>query len=227
MRRPPRVVAFDIIGTVFGLEVLRDRLVAAEAPGHVLDLWIARSLRDLFALAAAGAHRPFREVLDGNLQVVLERFGGRTDEAARTHILDGFAELAPYGEARLAFEHLATSGVRIVALSNGAGTATRTLLEKAGLDPLVEHVVSIDDVGIAKPRREVYHHAAQLAGVAVESMALIAAHPWDINGAAEAGLMTAYVSRREPYPAFFRRPDVVAATLDQAATELTTPPPAG
>lgn len=220
MQRAPRVVAFDIIGTVFSLDVLRERLTAVEVPGHALELWFSRSLRDLFALAAAGVHRPFRDVLDGNLAVVLDHFGAPRGEAARAHILDGFAALEAHPDAGEAFRRLAAAGVRVVALTNGAGPTTETLLKRAGLLDLVEHVVSIDDVGIAKPRREVYHHAAQLAVAPVEEMALVAAHPWDVNGAAEAGLMTAYVARREPYPAFFRKPDVTAPTLDEAVAAL-------
>lgn len=220
MTAPPRVVAFDIIGTVFSLDRLRERLVAAEMPPHALDLWFSRSLRDLFALAAAGAHRPFREVLDGNLGVVLTRFGGRADPATREEILNGFRQLDPHPDAAEAFTTLAGAGVRIIALSNGADASTEALLERAGLRDLVEYVVGIDDVGIAKPRREVYHHAAQLAAVPVEAMAMVAAHPWDINGAAEAGLMTAYVARREPYPTFFRQPDVIAPSLRDAAADL-------
>ena len=49
---------------------------------------------------------------------------------------------------------------------------------------------------------------------------LVAIHPWDIDGAARAGLGTAWINRTgSPYPGHFRAPDHTAASLvDLAAT---------
>lgn len=51
-------------------------------------------------------------------------------------------------------------------------------------------------------------------------MVLVAVHPWDIHGAARAGLRTAWINRdARPCPAYFRRPDFatrgIAALADQ------------
>jgi 2-haloacid dehalogenase len=54
-------------------------------------------------------------------------------------------------------------------------------------------------------------------------MLLAAVHPWDIHGAAEAGLRTAWVSRTGgPYPEYFRTPDLTVRALDELAPLLTT-----
>jgi 2-haloacid dehalogenase len=71
------------------------------------------------------------------------------------------------------------------------------LLDRAGLRDFVEAVVSIDEVRHWKPRREVYLHAARALGVTPGDLALVAAHAWDVCGAARAGLVTAWVSRKE------------------------------
>ena len=50
---------------------------------------------------------------------------------------------------------------------------------------------------------------------------LVAVHPWDIDGAARAGLGTAWITRDgAPYPGYFRSPDVTAASLAELADQL-------
>ena len=50
----PQAVAFDVMGTLFPLDPLREPLVGLGLPPQALEIWFARTLRDGFALAAAG-----------------------------------------------------------------------------------------------------------------------------------------------------------------------------
>jgi len=107
-----------------------------------------------------------------------------------------------------------------MALSNGAKSSTKALLERAELSHLVEEVVSVDEARLAKPRAEVYLHAVDQAGVEPAELALVAAHPWDINGAAAVGLVTAYLTADRPYSRAMRAPDMEASTLPELARRL-------
>jgi len=60
MKSRPVAVAFDVIGTIFSLETLRDRLKSAGLPGETLETWFAQTLRDAFALEVTEVYRPFR-----------------------------------------------------------------------------------------------------------------------------------------------------------------------
>lgn len=216
----PRIVAFDIIETVFSLESLREPLRAVGLPGEALELWFASSLRDAFALAAVDEFKPFRQVLEAALGEVVTRYGTGATASETEALLDGFGELSPHPDAAEAFGLLAQAGVRIMALSNGASSSTKKLLRRAGLGDAVERVVSVDDVKLSKPRREVYAYAAGVAGVEPGQMALVAVHPWDVNGAKAAGLMTGYVARGKPFPAVMTAPDVRGETLVDVARAL-------
>lgn len=56
-------------------------------------------------------------------------------------------------------------------------------------------------------------------------MLLVAVHPWDIHGAARAGLGTAWVNRSgAPYPAYFAEPDYTVTSLPELARTLTVRP---
>ena len=50
MPTKPEVVAFDMIETVFSLEIMRERLVSLGLPASALEAWFAAGLRDAFAL---------------------------------------------------------------------------------------------------------------------------------------------------------------------------------
>lgn len=45
----PRIVAFEMIGTVFSLDALSARFEVAGLLGATLEVWFARILRDAFA----------------------------------------------------------------------------------------------------------------------------------------------------------------------------------
>ena len=50
---------------------------------------------------------------------------------------------------------------------------------------------------------------------------MVAVHPWDLDGAARAGLRTAWVDRTgAPYPGWCRAPDHVVPGLDLLADAL-------
>ena len=220
----PRIVAFDIIETVFSLENMRPRLVELGLPGSALKLWIASALRDAFALSITDRFSPFRAVLRGGLVTLLSTHQLPVEEVRVAAVLDGMAELDPHPDAGDAFAALASQDVRIVALSNGAASVTERLLQRSGLDQFVEAVYSIEQVQRFKPRREVYLHAASASGVDPGEMALVATHAWDIHGASAAGLTTGFVVRRQSYPAVMHRPDVEGRTLLDTVNALMAIP---
>lgn len=111
--------------------------------------------------------------------------------------------------------------LRMATLSNGAAEVAATLLERAGLAELVERRLSVDEVQRWKPAPEPYLYAARELGVPAEQCALIAVHPWDVDGAKRAGLQGAWLNRsNNPYPAFFEAPDATAGTLGGLADAL-------
>lgn len=220
MREQPKVVAFDVIETVFSLELLRKRLAAVGLTGEALDIWFARVLRDAFALEVTGIYQSFREVASAALTGLLAERGCRADPSDVEEVLEGLTALEPHPDAREAFAALRDAGIRLITLTNGSAEITQTLLGRAGLDRFVEQVISISDLRHWKPREEVYLHAARRTGVEPAQMGLVAAHPWDVHGAARAGLAAVFVARGRPFPRFMAQPAITAASLRDAAKAL-------
>ena len=183
MANAPAAMVFDIFGTLFSLAPLGERLDRAGLPKSSLDVLFSRTLRDAFALEVAGDFHRFREVMAGSLQVLFAASGRQPEGAEIDGILDVFAELPAWPDVRPAFELLRERGVRIVTLGNGSAATVRTLLERAGLAPLVQAVLSIEDAKHWKPHAAAYRYAEQKLGLRADQVALVAAHAWDVQGA--------------------------------------------
>lgn len=216
----PNAFAFDIIGTVFEVEPLRLRLIALGLPGAALEGWTAAADRDAAAMAAAGDYASFAEVARAALDSVLAEQKLAPPPSERQALVDAMADMTPRGGAGDAFRAAADAGVRVLALTNGSAGSTRALLGRAGLLDFFAHIVSTDEVRLAKPRPEVYHHACRVAEVSPDRLALVAAHDWDIQGGVAAGLTTAYVSAERPYSTAMRPPYAQAETLPGCVAAL-------
>jgi len=211
-------VVFDIIGTCFSLDKPRQRLVELGAPPHALELWFAQTLRDAFALSHAGSYRPLEEVLEAELPRTLKVLGIEADAQMRSHIVKAFSELELQPEAVEAFRLLTTAGWKLVALTNGSEDSTHKLLERANALEYFASIFSCDAIGKTKPHPDVYALAKQ----DVEGdIWMVAAHAWDIAGAACAGLRTAFINKEEKdYLGVYPQPEVVASDLVEAANQI-------
>lgn len=223
--RRPVVVAFDVNETLFSLEAVRVRLTAQGLPRQALEWWFARTLRDGVILAALGRSAPFAELADDALRDVLAGYGVDPTPELTSEFLGAMGEMDPHPDVEPALRLLAGAGIRLVTLTNGSAALTDTLLRRCGLRNLVETCLSVDEVGVWKPRPEPYHYAANATGVRPDQLALVAVHAWDTCGAAAAGLVTGWASRLEGrYPPRLGQPDVSGTTLVEVAERLLALP---
>lgn len=221
MYQRPSVVVFDVIETLFPLEPLRAKLQGAGLPGHALEIWFAQLLRNAFALNATDSYSPFKDLALDALEAVARANGITLTAQQRSEILGTFAQLDAYNDVAPAMRRLAECEVRMVALTNGSEEVTRKLLARAGVEGLIEHVISVDEVRLWKPRKEVYLHCARRCAVELSAMTLVACHGWDVHGAKNAGLGTAFLRRPgNTLPTVMDAPDYDTEHLDVLVDEL-------
>lgn len=213
------VLVFDVNETLSDMRPVADVFVRAGAGAEVAATWFAALLRDGFAAAAAGGLVRFADVGRDRAGALLADVVPQ-DDARRLvveEVMAAFTGLDLHPDVDPGVRALAGAGVRMVTLSNGAATVAEGLLVRAGLRDAVEHVLSVEDAGVWKPAAGAYHHAARVCGVAPSDLVMVAVHPWDLHGAAAAGLRTAWVNRPavgpalRHYPAYFTAPDRVVA----------------
>jgi 2-haloacid dehalogenase len=217
----PDVLVLDVNETLSDLTPMRQRFEAAGLPGEALDTWFAATLRDGFALTAAGASAEFGAIGADVLAGQLAAAGIEPTEQAVRAVLSGFTQLNLHPDVVPGLRRLHSQGVRIVTLTNGSAAMSERMFADAGLLPMLEHRLDVTKPRRWKPHRAAYEYAAEVCGVAVERMALAAVHPWDIDGAKRAGLHGWYVDRRHtPYPHTFLAPDLTVTDFEELAAEL-------
>ncbi|MBA3250223.1 MAG: haloacid dehalogenase type II [Geodermatophilaceae bacterium] len=222
MSASPSVIVFDVNETLSDMSPMAERFTDVGAPAQLAKLWFATLLRDGFALTAAGASRPFAELAVDALRPVLHGVDIDRDlDAAIEHVMAGFGQLPVHPDVPDGVRALRALGRRLVTLTNGSTQVSEQLFTQAGIRDQFETLLSVEDAGIWKPARASYEYAARTCGTDLADMLLVAVHPWDIDGAARAGLATAWIDRSgTPYPASFTRPSLRATSLIDLAQQL-------
>ncbi|HKJ10820.1 MAG TPA: haloacid dehalogenase type II [Ornithinimicrobium sp.] len=215
-------VVFDVNETLSDLGPLQDRFRDLGAPGHLAPLWFASVLRDGLALATTGHSAPFAEIGRTLLTSMLDpRSLDRPVDEAAQHVMDGFMSLSVHEDVPDGIAALRGEGLRLVTLTNGSSAVADQLLAGAGLREAFERLLTVEDAGLWKPAGSAYEFAAEQCGTDLADMVLVAVHPWDIHGAAIAGMRTAWINRSgHTYPGYFTAPDIEVAALPDLASRL-------
>jgi len=221
MRVSPSVIVFDVNETLTDMSPMARRFSDVGAAPHLAKLWFATLLRDGFALTAAGAQQSFAEIGADALHTLLhgEELDRDVDDAV-DHVMSGLSQLSVHPDVPDGLRALHESGRRLVTFSNGSTRSSEQVLTNAGVRDFVDLLLSVEDAGAWKPARSSY--AAQTCGTSPSDMLLVAVHPWDVDGAARAGMATAWISRDgAPYPSSFTPPSLTAGALTELAGHLS------
>lgn len=218
----PELVVFDVNETLSDMSGLSRTFEEIGAPAMLRDVWFAGVLRDGLGLAAAGASGPFAEIASDSLARLLGAHLAPDEiDAGVERVMDDFRSLPVHPDVTDGILALSAQGRRLVTLSNGAASVAEGLLERAGISDSFEAMLSVEDAGVWKPAAGAYRHALERCGVAADDAMLVAVHPWDTDGAARAGLASAWINRDDrSYPSYFTSPTVQADSLTALASAL-------
>jgi 2-haloacid dehalogenase len=192
-----QALVFDVFGTLVDWRSgVAEAFRACGLPGdpeELADAWRAR-YAPILAEVNDGS-RPwgnFDELHLATLDDLLaERNVDLTDET-RHRLVGAWHRLEPWPDVREGLDALRRQRVT-AALSNGH-VALLIDLARYG-DLRFDCLLSAELAHAYKPALEVYRTAARLLGVQPGELMLVAAHPWDLKGAREAGLKTAIIDR--------------------------------
>lgn len=212
-----RGLVFDVNETLFSLERLQPVFESLGLADH-RDLWFATTLKTGFALNSIGLYRNFAEVARTALRGLAPE---QIRESDVTDLLTAFGELEPHPDVEPALTRLREAQVPVVTLSVGNPTNVERLFQRAGLHGLVSQHLSCENVRRWKPAPEPYLHACDVVGLAPQDTWMVAAHSWDIGGAAGIGMRTAWISRLEGlFDDSFGEPDLVGVDLVDVVDHL-------
>ena len=211
-------LVFDAYGTLFDVHSVA-ALAEALAPGHGAALsqsWRSKQLEYtwLSSLMATPAWpRPdFAAVTAQALDYALEALGIALAPAARARLCDAYLTLSPFPDVRAALAALAPRPRWI--LSNGTLAMLAPVVRHAGLEALLDGVLSVDATGVYKPSPAVYRLAAERLRVPVARIGFVSSNGWDAIGAKAFGFTSFWINRAgAPVDRHGPAPDRIIATL--------------
>ncbi len=89
---------------------------------------------------------------------------GSQNPDLRERLMQLYLTLDAYPEAQAVLRQLRAAGFATAILSNGSPAMLAAAVEHAGLAPLFDHVLSIEEVGVYKPHPKVYQLACDRLG---------------------------------------------------------------
>jgi 2-haloacid dehalogenase len=157
-------------------------------------MWRQKQLEYSWLRSLMNAHADFWQVTRDALDFALSA-AGNDDPALRDTLLDLYLSLAPYPEVKSVLSALKHAGYRRAVLSNGAPAMLDAAVRSAGLDDLLNDVLSVEEVGVFKPAPAVYGIAVDRLGLAPQEICFLSSNAWDAAGAAYFGFRVVWVNR--------------------------------
>ena len=65
----------------------------------------------------------------------------------------------------------------------------------AGIEPLIDHIFSVDDIAIYKPHPSVYEMAVNQLKVPKEELLFFSSNQWDVSGASTYGIDAVWINQ--------------------------------
>lgn len=224
MTNTPATLFFDVNETLSDLSPVGDVFEAVGAARELASSWFASILRDGFALTAVGTEARFLDIATTKARDSLSgsALSMPVDDAVDA-VISAFSNVSLHSDVAPGIRALHNAGHRLFTLSNGPASNAERMLTYARVADALAGFLSVEGHSPWKPARASYENALATTGtdLTTSTAYLVAVHPWDIHGAAAAGLSTVWLNRNgEAYPAHFTAPTVTVETLEQLHTRL-------
>lgn len=218
-------IVFDAYGTLLDVHSAMQRhagrlgadwaAMSAEWRSKQLEYSWVRSL------AGPGLHRDFAELTDAALDFVATR-RGVTDPGLLVDLRGAYRALDAYPEVPDMLRAVRSHGIPTAILSNGAPEMLAAGVRAAGLDLLLDEVMSVEEVGVFKPDPRVYDLAIRRLGGDASKLVFVSSNAWDAFAAGAAGFRVVWVNRtRQPDEYGLRRHATELADLTTLAEAIT------
>lgn len=215
---------FDAYGTLFDVNaaarLLEDELGQDWQP--LAEIWRAKQLNYSWLRSLMGAYVDFWQVTADALDFALDSRNLNTP-SLRQRLLDLYFGLACFPEVPPMLKDLKDAGFTTGILSNGAPAMLEAACRSAGIAHLVDHLISVEEIGIYKPDPRVYTLVTEQLGLPAEAIAFHSSNGWDAHAGKRAGFFAVWINRTgQPRERLPNPPDVVLRDLAEVPAVLET-----
>jgi 2-haloacid dehalogenase len=217
----PKIIVFDVYGTLLSMSDVERKVNQVMDSVRGYTIWFEMFMQYCFANNSLDSFHDFASIGRTTLQMAAYKLGRSVSESESDEVLALLKHLPVHEDVPSCLSELKDNDYTIVALTNAPEKLVFERMERTGLVSYFEEVVSSETVKKYKPDKSVYHWAARKLNSEPDEMLMITAHGWDIAGAANAGMKTAFLKRhRELLYSLSPEPDLSANRLSELVSAL-------
>jgi len=148
-----KACVFDAYGTLFDFAAAAKgcRDVLGDSIDKLTALWREKQLQYTWLRALQGRHADFWQVTGDALDFALETLAIDKPWRLRDRLMNLYLTLDVFPEVPDVLKQLKQAGLRTAILSNGSPMMLDAAVRAAGLDSLLDAVLSVEAVGVYKP----------------------------------------------------------------------------
>jgi 2-haloacid dehalogenase len=226
-----KAVVFDAYGTLFdvySIQVLADSLY----PGHGADIavkWRDKQIEYTRLITQSDPHnsagsqyfRPFWELTLLSLMYTLDRLHLSQQAGQVEQLMDQYAKLNSFPENLTVLETIKAQGLTTAILSNGSMDMLTSAVKSAGMQNVLDHVISVDPIRLFKTSPESYGLVQKKIPVEKDEILFVSSNAWDALGATWFGFKTHWVNRQGlPVEALTPPPTFMGSDLSSVLASL-------
>jgi 2-haloacid dehalogenase len=187
---------FDAYGTLFDVNaaVARCRDQIGPKADQLAELWRAKQLQYSWLRSLMRRYADFWQVTGQALDYAMASVG-LNDPVLRARLMDLYQTLDAYADAAPCLQRIKAAGFKTAILSNGSKAMLASAVDSAHLAPLLDAVLSVDEVGIFKPDFSVYRLVTDRLDLAPAAVCFVSSNGWDAHAAADFGFQVAWANR--------------------------------
>ncbi|PXW95915.1 2-haloacid dehalogenase [Sphaerotilus hippei] len=197
----PRAVLFDAYGTLF--DVYSVGLTAEQLfPGRgeaLALLWRDKQIEytRLVTMSAADGsrYRPFWDLTRAALRHAGARLQLKLDSEAEERLMNQYRHLSAFPDVHEVLLGLKARGIPAGILSNGDPAMLGIAVRSAGLESLLDHVISVEPARAFKTDARAYALGPRTLGLPARQILFVSSNGWDAIGATWFGYSTLWVNR--------------------------------
>jgi 2-haloacid dehalogenase len=230
-----KAVILDAYGTLFdvySIQALADEIY----PSHGADIavkWRDKQIEYTRLIAQSDPHkttgsqyfRPFWELTRLSLEYTLDRLNLNRELGQVEKLMQQYAHLKPFPENLSVLQKIKGLGLTTAILSNGSVDMLASAVNSAGMEDVLDHVISVDSIRLFKTSPESYRLVQQTIPVNKDEVLFVSSNAWDALGATWFGFTTHWVNRQGlPFEALAPRPHYSGQDLKSVLHSLGLEP---
>jgi len=214
-----RACVFDAYGTLFDFAsaARKCRDVLGDDIDKLTALWRNKQLQYTWLRAVQGRHADFWQVTGDALDYSMETLG-INKLGLRNRLMTLYLTLDPFPEVADVLKRLKAAGMQTAILSNGSPQMLDAVVKAAKLNPLLDSLFSVEDVGVYKPHPKVYQLAVDRLGIPTSAIAFQSSNAWDAYAASAFGMKAIWCNR------YGQRPERLPGAPDREIKSLAELP---